>query len=360
MSRTPHLRRLAAWFLVGSAVGIAAGCRDAPPAAAPEPPGGLRSGSLEWQGRTRTFLWHRGRAAADGPAPLLVVLHGSGGSGAEMAAVSGFDTLADRTGCVVAFPDGVARTWADGRGTTPSERAGVDDVGFVRRLVGHLKADTAVNPSQVYAAGYSNGGMMVQRLALEAPDLLAAGASVGAGLPERLAARRPARPVPPLLLIHGTEDPVSPGSVARSTARTAAGCSRRPRRRGGGPGRTGPIRHRCPWSYRTGMTTAPGADGDLPRERRDRSAGDPGRGGGRRPRLAGRTGAAPGLAARPGHAGTGRRSVHLGIPAPIPPAGQQPTDSIPAESIPPEEKRRKNEQKMGVDSSTISEYTRIS
>ena len=210
MSRTPHLRRLAAWFLVGSAVGIAAGCRDAPPAAAPEPPGGLRSGSLEWQGRTRTFLWHRGRAAADGPAPLLVVLHGSGGSGAEMAAVSGFDTLADRAGLVVAFPDGVARTWADGRGTTPSDRAGVDDVGFVRRLVGRLKADTAVDPAQVYAAGYSNGGMMVQRLALEAPDLLAAGASVGAGLPERLAARRPARPAPPLLLIHGTEDPVVP------------------------------------------------------------------------------------------------------------------------------------------------------
>jgi len=148
MNLALNLRRLAAWLLVGSAVGLAAGCRDAPPAAAPEPPDGLRSGSLEWQGHTRTFLWHRGRAAADGPAPLLVVLHGSGGSGAEMTAVSGFDTLADRTGCVVAFPDGVARTWADGRGATPAERAGVDDVGFIRRLVGRLKADTAVDPAR--------------------------------------------------------------------------------------------------------------------------------------------------------------------------------------------------------------------
>ncbi|HOB53792.1 MAG TPA: PHB depolymerase family esterase [Acidobacteriota bacterium] len=210
MNLSLNFRRLAAWLLVGSAVGLAAGCRDAPPAAAPEPPGGLRSGSLKWQGRERTFLWRRGRAAADGPAPLLVVLHGSGGSGAEMAAVSGFDTLADRAGCVVAFPNGVARTWADGRGATPAERAGVDDVGFIRRLVGRLRADTAVDPARVYAAGYSNGGMMVQRLALEAPDLLAAGASVGAGLPERLAARQPARPAPPLLLIHGTDDPVVP------------------------------------------------------------------------------------------------------------------------------------------------------
>jgi len=210
MSRTLQLCRLAAWFLVGSAVGFVAGCRETPPAAAPEPPVSLQSGSLEWQGRERTFLWRRGRAAADGPAPLLVVLHGSGGSGAEMAAVSGFDTLADQAGLVVAFPDGMARTWADGRGATPAERAGADDVGFIHRLVDRLKTDTAVDSARVYAAGYSNGGMMVQRLALEAPDLLAAGASVGAGLPERLVARRPAGLPPPLLLIHGTEDPVVP------------------------------------------------------------------------------------------------------------------------------------------------------
>ena len=131
MSLSLHLRRLAAWLLVGSAVGLAAGCREAPPAAAPEPPSSLRSGTLEWQGRLRTFLWRRGRTAADGPAPLLVVLHGSGGSGAEMAAVSGFDTLASRDGFVVAFPDDVARTWADGRGATPAECTGADRKGVV-------------------------------------------------------------------------------------------------------------------------------------------------------------------------------------------------------------------------------------
>jgi polyhydroxybutyrate depolymerase len=62
----------------------------------------------------------------------------------------------------------------------------------------------------VFAVGYSNGGQMVMRLAHEAPGLIAGAAVIAATMPAPdnfLAAD--ALPAPmPVLLIHGTKDPI--------------------------------------------------------------------------------------------------------------------------------------------------------
>jgi hypothetical protein len=57
--------------------------------------------------------------------------------------------------------------------------------------------------------GLSNGGMMTYRAGIELGGRLAAIASVIANLPENLAAKRPARPLP-VLIMNGTEDPMMP------------------------------------------------------------------------------------------------------------------------------------------------------
>ena len=66
-------------------------------------------------------------------------------------------------------------------------------------------------------AGISNGGMMAQRVACESADRLAGIALVAGSMPEALAAIcKPSRPLP-VLIIHGTEDPIVPwngGAVA--------------------------------------------------------------------------------------------------------------------------------------------------
>jgi hypothetical protein len=33
------------------------------------------------------------------------------------------------------YPEGYRRSWADGRGKTPADQAGVDDVGFINALL---------------------------------------------------------------------------------------------------------------------------------------------------------------------------------------------------------------------------------
>ena len=59
------------------------------------------------------------------------------------------------------------------------------DMGFIRALIDRVKAEHAINPKRVYAFGYSNGGHMAFRLAIEAPEEAAAIAAIGAGLPTR-------------------------------------------------------------------------------------------------------------------------------------------------------------------------------
>ena len=173
------------------------------------------------------------------PRPLLLLLHGRLGTGEQVIRSAG---LAASPGYILAAPDGHDRSWADGRGATPAERAGIDDVAYLRALVAAIGARHRIDPARIYAAGHSNGGFMAARLACEAADMVAGIAIVGATTGEALAARcRPARPVS-MLLIHGTADPLTPhtggpvagGGVALSAAASLrhramlAGCSGAP------------------------------------------------------------------------------------------------------------------------------------
>ncbi|MGL1673519.1 hypothetical protein ACSTHP_00385, partial [Vibrio parahaemolyticus] len=82
--------------------------------------------------------------------PTVIVLHGKGGSGAEIAADSGFAEAAAAEGFAAVFPDGLHQAWNDGRfpaGTAP------DDVGFLASLVARLLADGTATKGRVYLAG---------------------------------------------------------------------------------------------------------------------------------------------------------------------------------------------------------------
>ena len=59
----------------------------------------------------------------------------------------------------------------------------IDDVGSLRALVQRMVDERGVDPARVFATGLSNGGHMAYKLGLEAPQLVAAIAAVGANLP---------------------------------------------------------------------------------------------------------------------------------------------------------------------------------
>ena len=146
------------------------------------------------------------------PAPLLFVLHGSGGSGEDMRTLTqrGFERLADRDKFVVVYPDALERRWNEQDGN-------IDDAGFLLAVADQLAARGVADAKRVYFAGISNGGMMAERMACEYSDRVAAIAVVAGSMTEKMAAAcKPSRAMP-VLLIHGTEDliiPWSGGAVA--------------------------------------------------------------------------------------------------------------------------------------------------
>ncbi len=161
--------------------------------------------SLLHDGIERTYLIEH--PAQKGPAPTIVVLHGGGGRAAQIQRHAGFDLT--RHGWVEIYPQGIDKSWNDGRTTVAggSFRSG-DDVGFLRALLQKLSKDGIVDPSRIYFTGPSNGGAMTQRMLCNAPDLVAGAAPVIMNFPIGLSC--PPAPPKPVLFILGTEDPLVP------------------------------------------------------------------------------------------------------------------------------------------------------
>ena len=167
--------------------------------------------SIEQGKLTRTYLLHTPQSSTAHP-PFVILLHGRLGSGPGMARLTGFDRLADRIGAVVAYPNGVSRSWADGRGFTPADQRRVDDVGFIGALIDEVARRRGIDRARVYVAGLSNGGFFSLRLGCELGDRLAGIGVVAATFSDSLLARcHPGRSLP-VLVIDGTADPLVPYS----------------------------------------------------------------------------------------------------------------------------------------------------
>lgn len=148
--------------------------------------------------------------SADEAVPLLIVMHGAGGSGAWMERLTQFDDLAEANAFVVAYPDGINQIWNDGRVGDSRVSADFDDVGFIAALIDDLSTRLEIDPARVYATGYSMGGMMAFRLGCELQDKIAAVASVASTFPGYLlAACETVEPVP-VMIIQGTDDMTIP------------------------------------------------------------------------------------------------------------------------------------------------------
>jgi polyhydroxybutyrate depolymerase len=172
----------------------------------------LVAGELMVDGLARTFVVRLPRdGQAGGPVPLVLVLHGNmpGTSGSIMREWTTFDAQADAWGFAVAYPDGSQGCWADGRGVTTADEAGLDDVAFLRAIIDWSAESHGTCPDRAVVAGISNGAFMAHRLALEASAQVAVLAAVAGGLPAALCDLRPPHAVS-AMLIHGTDDPLVP------------------------------------------------------------------------------------------------------------------------------------------------------
>lgn len=175
------------------------------------PDRGTEESSLQHGGLERTFAYHiPAGAPAEGSRMLVISLHGRGGTGLQQEDLTALSALSDERGFIAVYPDGVDKSWADGRGTSGAEMQGVDDIGFLSALIDLFVGEHGVDPKRVYLSGHSNGAMMTSRAGCELASKLAAIGPVAGSIPANVAMScKPARPVS-VMAFHGTDDEFAP------------------------------------------------------------------------------------------------------------------------------------------------------
>jgi polyhydroxybutyrate depolymerase len=154
------------------------------------------------------------------PIPLVIMLHGFGGTAGYAIRETGWSAKADRETFIIAYPEASRpdrsrppnfrtnpQAWNDGSGRFQSAMDNIDDVGFIEELIDQLRNEYTLDAGRVYITGFSNGGSMAFRLAAELSFPVAAIAPVaGTCWVEKFKPRRTFS----LCYLTGTADPLNP------------------------------------------------------------------------------------------------------------------------------------------------------
>lgn len=214
-------------FLLRLALLNLAAALSAASPAAPDPstdtkawPPGDHSLRLPVGGRERHYLVHVPTGYhGQTPVPVVMMLHGGGGTSEAAVTETGWSAKADQAGFLVVFPDALPpdpakrsnfgrnpQLWNDGSERFYAGQNRVDDVGFLNAVLDDLSVRFAVDTRRLFVTGFSNGASMAFRFGAAASTRVAAIAPVAGacwvdpGTPER--------PVP-MLYITGTADPLN-------------------------------------------------------------------------------------------------------------------------------------------------------
>jgi polyhydroxybutyrate depolymerase len=171
------------------------------------------------------------KMAAGEQVPLVLMLHGTSGDGAKFFKISGWREKADAEGLVAAFPSGLAyrvtepgeppkittkwnsfglATYVDPSvkpdGYPASAPWPADDLSFLRELAADVAVQLPIDLRRIFLSGFSNGGEMCARVAIEASDLFAA-VGCNAGTLDAVHTTTAGHPNIPMSLALGNIDP---------------------------------------------------------------------------------------------------------------------------------------------------------
>jgi poly(3-hydroxybutyrate) depolymerase len=164
-------------------------------------------------GRTRTYyLLVPDKAKANRPAPLVVLLHGSGRIGESLT--EWWQKIAREEGFIIVAPDSTVR-----QGWGMFE----DGPDFLHDLVEMLRGQFDIDPRRIYLFGHSAGAVHGLLMGLLEPDYFAAvavhaGVVPGGDMPYL---DLPGRKIPMAIWV-GTRDPLFPLSAVRATKEALA------------------------------------------------------------------------------------------------------------------------------------------
>ena len=160
--------------------------------------------TFEWQGTQRQYLIKTPMVNQE-TMPILFFLHGLGDNITRLDNEFHFQQVADEFNWAVIIPqalnEGYGTMWNAGL-----MASNTDDSGFLMALLDSLAVQYPIDLDSVFFTGFSMGGFMTHRMAIEHGDLITACAPVS-GLITHSMSNLSATPVR-MLHIHGTSDPI--------------------------------------------------------------------------------------------------------------------------------------------------------
>ena len=160
--------------------------------------------TFEWQGVQRQYIL-RTPSQPNETMPVLFFLHGLGDNITRIDNEFHFSQIADEFGWAIVVPqarnEGYGTMWNAGLMSSST-----DDSGFLMALLDSLGTQYPLDMDSVFFTGFSMGGFMTHRMAIEYGDRITACAPVSGLITFSMAAQSaiPMR----MLHIHGTSDPV--------------------------------------------------------------------------------------------------------------------------------------------------------
>ncbi len=111
------------------------------------------------------------------PRPLVMMLHGMGGTAANIMAETGWSAKAATENFIIVYPEATRPSpgdpphfrknpqgWNDGSGRFDASATNVNDIAYIEALINDVSSKHAIDSRQIYVAGFSNGGSMAFRI----------------------------------------------------------------------------------------------------------------------------------------------------------------------------------------------------
>lgn len=170
------------------------------------------NGTIVSSGQKREYLLYVPRSYdRTKPTPLVISMHAAALWPANQMETSQWNKVADEHGFIVVYPSGTTLR-GGGTGVLPKvwhlrpEANLLANVTFISELIDTLEAAYNIDPTRIYANGFSNGGAMAFALSCRLSHRIAAVGTVAAAQDQRpWSWCADSRPVP-LINFHGTAD----------------------------------------------------------------------------------------------------------------------------------------------------------
>lgn len=141
--------------------------------------------------------------------PLLLVLHGGGGSSKKMfIKTAKFSEYAKQEGVILVYPNGINNHWNDGRNSI--NNPGSDDIKYIKTIIDTVSDKYSIDRDEIFVCGHSNGGFMSARIGIELQNIVRSIAGVSSTLDSALCSTFTLNSNVNALFIHGSRDNIIP------------------------------------------------------------------------------------------------------------------------------------------------------